>query len=259
MIASLEQSGAKFRDGFAEEQMLLLHKFDAALRSNFSLVMPYVAIMKSLLSQKLTADEIMAHLAALAKQDVPRFTSSIMLTALGALLKGKQAFKLTDDPKTAFSYLESFLAFHMEGKNEGDHINVSYLRNRAADLNLWLSVPLLRQSGYSFIGTPAIVTGDRALYRLIIRVISPVLQQSRAMNFCMNSSELPTALCEKVGRLVQLVQVRSRPPTLDEQRARIVNLFNAAKAFSTDAREHQVLDEVFSTWWLPGHGKTICL
>jgi len=60
---------------------------------------------------------------------IPRFTSAIMLTALGTLLKGSQSLKLADDSKPAFSYLDSFLAFQPGQKDETDHINVPYLRN----------------------------------------------------------------------------------------------------------------------------------
>lgn len=38
-----------------------------------------------------------------------------------------------------------------------------YLRNREGDLNLWLLLPILRQHRYKFVGTPAVVTGDKAL------------------------------------------------------------------------------------------------
>jgi len=84
----------------------------------------------------------------MTQKDIPRFTSAMMLVALGTLLKSNQSLKLVGDLKPAFSYLDSFLAFQPGQKDETDHINVPYLRNRAGDLNLWLSLPLLRQQGY---------------------------------------------------------------------------------------------------------------
>ena len=167
MIEGLVRLGASFRDRFAQEQERLLHRNDAALRTQFSLIVPYIAIMKSLLARKVPAEQGLQRLESLVQQDIPRVTSALMLAALGTLLKGGQSIKLDGDSKPAFSYLDSFLAFQPGQKDETDHINVSYLRNRAGDLNLWLGLPLLRQQGYRFVGTPAIVTGDRALHRLI--------------------------------------------------------------------------------------------
>lgn len=152
MIESLARLGAPFRDQFAQQQEHFLRRNDAALRTQFSLIVPYVAIMKSMLSQKLAVEQALERLEAMGRQDLPRFTSAMMLTALGTLLRGSQSLKLADDSKPAFSYLESFLAFQPGQKDETDHINVPYLRNRAGDLNLWLNLPLLRQQGYRFVG-----------------------------------------------------------------------------------------------------------
>lgn len=260
MIAGLERGGAIFRDQFAQEQEHLLRKNDAALRTQFSLVVPYVAIMKSLLSQKLPTEEALKRLEDIVRQDIPRFGAMVTLTALGVLLKSKQSLKLAGDSVPAFSYLDSFLAFQPGKKDETNHINVPYLRNRAGDLNLWFAVPLLRQHGYSFVGTPAIATGDRALHRLIVRAIPPVWQPDNlVMGFCMAGEELPSSLCEQVMRLMQQVEIRHGTPTLDTQLARMSNLFDLAKTLSKDEREHQALDDVFSEWWRPGLGEPMNL
>jgi len=258
MVEGLAKLGAPFRDRFAQQQEHILRKNDAALRTQFSLIVPYVAIMKSLLAQKLPAQEALQRLEFMAKQDIPRFTSATMLTALGILLKSAQSLKLTDDSKPAFSYLDSFLAFQPGKKDETDHINVPYLRNRAGDLNLWLSLPLLRQLRYRFLGTPAIVTGDRALHRLIVRVIPPVLQSSLTMGFSLSPEGLPMSLCQRITTIAAAVQVRTNP-TGEEQLARMSTLYKLAKACCADGRERQALDEVFSEWWRPGFGKQISL
>ncbi len=258
MIESLARLGAPFRDQFAQQQERLLRKNDAALRTQFSGIIPYVAIMKSLLAQKLFPEQALQRLEGMMQEDIPRFTSAIMLTALGTLLKGSQSLKLADDHKPAFSYLNSFLAFQSGQKDETDHINVAYLRNRAGDLNLWLTLPLLRQKGYRFVGTPAIVTGDRALHRLIIRVIPPVLLSNLAMSVSLSPEGLPTSLCQRISDIANSVQVRS-DPTPEELLTRMSNLFDLAKACCADERERHALDQVFSGWWRPGFGRQIDL
>ncbi|UIF86272.1 hypothetical protein [Cupriavidus sp. UYPR2.512] len=198
MIENLAKLGAPFRAQFAQQQEGLLRRNDEALRTQFSLIIPYIAIMKSLLTERLPAQQALLRLEAMAQHDIPRFTSAMMLTALGTLLKGSQSLKLADDLKPAFSYLDSFLAFQPGRKDETDHINVPYLRNRAGDLNLWLGLPLLRQQGYRFVGTPAVVTGDRALHRLIARVIPPILHGDPTMAFALSPEGLPMPLCQRI-------------------------------------------------------------
>lgn len=258
MIESLARLGAPFRDQFAQKQERLLRTNDIALRTQFSLIVPYVAIMKSLLSQKLPAEQALERLEAMGQQDLPRFTSAMMLTALGTLLKVSQSLKLADDSKPAFSYLESFLAFQPGQKDETDHINVPYLRNRAGDLNLWLNLPLLRQQGYRFVGTPAVVTGDRVLHRLILRLVPPVLQANPAMGFALLPEGLPISLCQRTIAIASSMQIRAIP-TIEEQLVRMTNLFDLAKSCSGDERERQALEQVFSEWWRPGFGKQIRL
>lgn len=256
MIAPLAEMGAKFRAQFAEEQEILLRKNEAALRTQFSLIVPYVVIMKTLLTQKLSSEQILQHLETLSQIDIPRFTSAFMLTALGSLLKENQNLKLTDDPKPAFSYISSFLAFQPGKKDETDHINVPYLRNRAGDLNLWLCLPQLRMHGYCFEGSPAIVTGDRALYRLIVRVIPPDLRANPGMGFTLLPEGLPMSLCKRIADLTVQIRIRANSTTAD-QFNRVANLFNLAKSYCTDAREQQALDLIYFEWWHPGSGKTI--
>jgi hypothetical protein len=253
MTEGLARVGAPFRDEFAQQQERLLRKNDAALRTQFSLIVPYVAIMKSLLAQKLPAEQALQRLAAVTQEDIPRFTSAMMLTALGALLKVSQSLKLTGDSKPAFAYLDSFLAFQPGHKDETDHIDVPYLRNRAGDLNLWLTLPLLRQHGYRFVGTPAIVTGDRALHRLIVRVIPPVLQDNPTMCFSLFPEGLPEPWCRRIVAIASSVQVRANP-TAAQQLARVSKLFDLAKAFCAKEPERHALEQVFSQWWRPGFG-----
>lgn len=67
----------------------MLLKNDAALRTQFSLIIPYIAIMKSLLAQKLPAEQALQRLEVIVQNDIPRLTSAMMLTALGILAEGQ--------------------------------------------------------------------------------------------------------------------------------------------------------------------------
>ena len=255
-ISSLAQYGVKFRPGYATDQVLLLKKNESALRRQFSSIVPFVAIMRSLLSQKMSVEESLARLTELGQSDIPRFSGAIALTALGVALKKQQSFKWQSDPKPAYSFLTSFLDFHPADKDETDYMNVPYLRNRAGDLNIWLMLPVLRQLGYSIGSHSALATGDKALHRVILRAIPPVMTPSGMTGFSVAPNELPQEAFDRVAGVVLTLQAREMP-TPDEQLARMKNVFNLAKSWSNDQRERDALDEVFSEWWLPGHGKAI--
>ncbi len=255
-IDNLAQYGVKFRTGYASDQVQLLMKNEKALRRQFSSIVPFVAIMRCLLSQKMPVDESLARLTEMGQSDIPRFTGAIALTALGVALKKQQSFKWESDPKPAYSYLSSFLDFHPADKDESDYMNVPYLRNRAGDLNMWLAMPVLRQLGYSIGRHSALATGDKALHRVIFRAIPPVITPAGATSFSVAPNELPREAFDRVVGVVLRLQARGMS-TLDEQLARMNTIFNLAKAWTNDQRERDALDEVFSEWWLPGHGVEI--
>jgi hypothetical protein len=255
-ISNLEKYSVKFRAGYACDQVQLLMKNERALRSQFSSVVPFIAIMKCLLMQKMQVDESLAHLKEMGQSDIPRFVGAIMLTALGVALKKQQSFKLEGDPKPAYSYLSSFLDFQPAAKDEGDHMNVSYLRNRAGDLNTWLALPALRQLGYPIGGNSALATGDKALHRVIFRAIPPVMTPTGATCFSVAPNELCQEAFDRVAGVALSLRAREKP-TLHEQLARMKTVFSLAKAWTNDQRERDALDEVFFEWWLPGHGVAI--
>lgn len=255
-IKNLAHYGVTFRKGYGNDQVRLLVKNEKALRRQFSSIVPFVAIMRCLLSQKMLVDESLKRLTELGQSDIPRFTGAIMLTALGVALKKQQSFKWENDPKPAYSYLSSFLDFHPADKDESDYMNVPYLRNRAGDLNMWLALPLLRQLGYSIGNHSALVTGDKALHRVIFRAIPPVMTQSGETSFGLDPNELHQDTFSRVAGVIKSLHAR-KTATLDEQLVRMKNLFNLAKAWTNDQRERDALDEVFSEWWLPGHGVEI--
>lgn len=254
MTNGLAKLGAEFRNQYASDQSKILSENHDELRTQFSLIIPYVAIMKSLLAKNNSVKQSLSDLATIVQKDIPRFTSAILLITLGILLKSKQSIKLGEDLKPAFSYLESFLSFQPKQKGGEDHMSISYLRNRAGDLNLWLSLPMLYQNGYNFVGTPAIVTGDRALHSLILRVIPPVLQENKTMRFTIASEILPANFYQQITDIITKIEVRDNI-TANEQQNRMSNLFDVAKNCCTDGREKSALDQIFSEWSCPALGK----
>ncbi|MBB5371253.1 MULTISPECIES: hypothetical protein [unclassified Janthinobacterium] len=255
-IDNLARYGVKFRTGYGSDQVQLIMKNEKALRRQFSSVIPFVAIMKNLLSQKLSVDESLMRLTEMGQTDIPRFMGAIALTALGVALKKQQSFKFKSDSKPAYSYLSSFLEFQPSKKDESDYMNVPYLRNRAGDLNMWLMLPVLRQLGYSIGNHSTLATGDKALHRVIFRAIPPVMTHNGITSFSVAPDELPKEVFDRVIGVIDNLQPRATS-TPGEQLARMKNVFSLAKACTNDQRERYALDKVFSEWWLPGHGLEI--
>lgn len=256
MIKPLVDQGFAFRENFARDQVALLCKNEAALKTQFSLIFPYVVIMKALLSKKMPLDEALSQLDRVGQADIPRFTSCLMLSALGVVLKSKQALKLTGDGKTAYSYLDSFLAFQAGQKGESDHITLPYLRNRAGDLNLWLLIPTLRQLGYRFVGVPAVVTGDKVLHRLIMRVLPPLLHESQQACFSILPEGLEDIHWKKILEVVE--SVKHRGEVNSKQRLkRMKALFDLAKEFCTSDEERAQLEKGWTLWCLPGLARRV--
>ncbi len=199
--------------------------------------------MRTLVSQRLSLDDTLARLADLGQADIPRFSGAIALTALTAALRKKQSFKLQGDTATAYSLLESFLAFQPGKKDETDHMNVAYLRNRAGDLNVWLMLPILRQLGFSIGSHSALATGDKALHRVILRTVPPVMMESGTTSFTLAPQELPPEVEQHVWSVLKQLAFRGQA-TPDLQLARMRNIFAIAKAWTKDPREQEALGKV---------------
>lgn len=254
MIAPLADMGIRFREGFADEQTALLRKNETQLRTQCSLLFPYVAIMKSLVREKGSPEDAVARLRELTQADVPRFAACIMLTALAVVLKSRQSLRFAGDDNPAYSYLESFLAFQPgRKKGETDRINVPYLRNRAGDLSLWYAVPMLLQQGYRLVGEPVVVTGDKALHRVIFRALPPLWHENRRIAFTIDPEVLDEASRSKIAEAV--AGLRIRQALTDEERARrMKTLFDLAKSWCIHPEERDALDEALHEWWKPGDG-----
>ncbi len=254
MVALLADRGVHFRPGFAREQTTLLSKNETLWRYQCSLLFPYIAIMKSLMREKVSPEEALARLDTFVSANVPRFAGSVMLMALVVLLKSKQALKLPGASKPAYSYLDSFLAFQpTRKKGETDHINIPYLRNRSGDLSLWYAVPTLRQQGYDFIGEPVLVTADNALHRVILRVIPPVLHETGMAGFYVAFDALDRELEVRILKAARDIQVRQSPGP-EEIARRLETQFRLAQEWCERPEEKQALEEAWVEWCKPGIG-----
>lgn len=258
MIAPLAKAGIRFRDGFAEKQTELLKKNELQLRTQASLLFPYVAIMKVLARESVGPEEALARLNKFVQAEVPRFSGSVMLIALTVLLKARQSLRLAGDKKPAYSYLESFLAFQPGKKDETDRISIPYLRNRAGDLSLWYAIPMLLQHGYPFVGEPVVVTGDKALHRVILRLLPPGVHGTGQVGFTVLNEELEQEVVSEILRIGGSVKVR-QSTTLNERVNQVQELFRLAEGFCEHVEEKAALNEAWKEWCQPGFGMPMAL
>lgn len=258
MTAPLIEVGMRFSKGFAEKQAELLRRNEAQLRAQASLLFPYVAIMKSLTRENIRPEEALARLRELVQEEIPRFSGSIMLIALALLLKARQSLRLAGDSKPAYSFLDSFLAFQPGKKDETDRMSIPYLRNRAGDLSLWYVIPMLLQNGYKFVGEPVVVTGDKALHRVILRVLPAGASQTGQAAFTVAPGELDQRMESEILRIASAVRVR-QPMSPDDRAKQVENLFKLAEGFCEHAEERAALRVAWKEWCQPGLGRRMVL
>lgn len=209
--------------------------------------------MKSLMREKLRPGDALERLNTLMNAEVPRFSGCVMLMALTLLLKARQSLKLEGDSKPAYSFLESFLAFQPQKKDETDRICIGYLRNRAGDLSLWYVMPALLQHGYNFVGEPVVVTGDRALHRVIFRVIPPAAHESRVAAFTVPPGEIDDSVRSEILRIA--TEWKPPQPRTPGERSRLMEkLFELAADCCEFDEEKETLMVAWSEWFLPGEG-----
>jgi len=249
-IGPLEAMGLQFRKNFAGEQADLLALNHSQLCNQCSLLFPNIAIVKSLLREKISSDAALSRVRELVMSDIPKFSGCLMFMALAVLLKSRQSMKLQGDDIPAYSYLQSFLAFQQK-KGEMDRINIPYLRNRSGDLTLWYLLPMLLQRNYQFAGEPVVVTQDKALHRLIFRLLPPTLHSSRAVNFSVDPGEVDIALLNSIAEVLSGIEV-SANQTLPERTRRMKLQFDLAAKLCTYSEESQALMDAWETWYRPG-------
>lgn len=255
LVSPLVDVGFRFERGYADKQVETLISNEAQIRAQCSTLFPYVAIMKSFVSDRPDVKDTFEALSELSNSDLPRFTGCIMLAALTALLRSRQSLKLKGDENRAYSYLESFLSFQPRKKHsETIHINIPYLRNRAGDLLLWYMASLLRQQGYLPAGELVVVTSDQVLCRLILKVLPPFKNESGCISFVVAPDAIDDETRFAVEGVVENARVRP-DATFAERSRRMTALFDFAKRRCKLSAEHEALDVALNEWWLPGCNK----
>lgn len=253
MISPFLEVGFSFQNGFAQKQYDLLHKNVAQIRYQYSVLFPFVAIIRSLLSEKVKPDLAIERLIEVSKAEVPLFAGCFMLMSLAVLLKANQSWKLSGDTKPAYAYLESFLAFQPGKKDESEHICINYLRNRSGDLSLMYMLPTLYQNGYQFAGEPVLVTGDKALHRLVLRVLPAVKVPGRDAAFTIAPGELATDMQAVILGAVSNIRI-NRDETKDKKLRKMERLYEVAQTFCALDEEKAALAEAWLEWCKPGMG-----
>lgn len=251
--------GISFPDCFAETMEKRLRDNEDQNRNTWSLLFLYIAILKKMMEEKLPQDKFMGRLEELGKADVPRFCGCLMLGALIAFLKSRQSFKLAGDSQPSISFLESFFAYQPSKKSEPEYISVPYMRNRSGDLGLWYLLPMLMQHRFMNAGEPVVVTRDKALFKVIFRLLPPVLEPSRTVSFSLDSQSLSgTLFSELASSIKQVCSAPFDPPRNDEEKLRrMVNLYGYAKSCCTQDVEKHELDKAWSEWFQPGFGRAM--
>lgn len=259
-ILPFQNHGFLFPSGYAENQTALLQANEDQIKSQWSLPFAYTAILKKLLDDKRGQDYAIDQIRKLSSADVPRFSACLLLGLLSLYLKGKQSLKLHGDSKPAISYLESFFAYQPEKKGEALYVSHTYLRNRSGDLGIWYLLPYLVQQRFSHAGEPIVVTRDKALHRVIFKVLPPAVHPSGTVAFAPDFASFDAPPAEEFRDLVMSVPAPFTPPAnANERLRRMHNLFEFAKSCCTQSEEISELDVAWSEWFQPGHDKEILI
>ncbi|VVE50943.1 hypothetical protein PCO31110_04743 [Pandoraea communis] len=252
-LAPMKAGGLKFDDEFLDRQLRMLSAGQKTIKSQISLLFPYILIMR-VLSRVHSSDvgRSMETLRNLFQHDIPRFSGCQLLAALTLELKIQQKRCLNDSEKPAYPLLESFFSNQPRKKNEAlDFCDLAYLRNRAADLSIWYTSSVLVQHGYEFQGEPVVVTRDNALNSVILQALPPVVVPSGDVAFSIDISTVPNDLFEAVK---SHITAGGRQAMSDQEKShRLSNLYALAKNLSGDVREAASLDEAWDSWCRPDY------
>lgn len=254
-IQPFVRKGFQFHPDFSVIQANLLKLNDAQIKYQHSISYPYIAILKKIIKNNNVTDS-MDLLVSLSNSNVPRLSGCLMLGAFILFCKSRQSLRLLSDDNTVFSYLDSFFAFHVKKKNENNYITQDYLRNRAGDIGIWYSIPALMQQGYTLNSDAVIVTGDKALHRLIFRVVPPVIQENKIVSFNIDLSCLDEKHHSDFFLIYSKLNFKSEAPKDDnEKNLRLRNLYDFAKMCGMTLEEKNELESAFTDWAMPGFGK----
>jgi hypothetical protein len=257
-LQPFREVGVQFPRNIETALMKHFRKNDAQYRTQWSLLFFYIAIAKKVLDHKGGQVEQLRILERIVGADIPRFSGCLILIGLALHLQSKQGLKLLGDSKPAFSFLESFFAFQPKEKGEPNYVSRDYLRNRAGDLGLWYLLPTLHQHSFNQAGDQIVVTKDKALTKVILRLIPPVVLASRQVSFAPTMTELSESDAASWRSIIdRLVRAPTAPANAKERYVRMHNLYQFAYELCSDGAERVAIDAIWEEWFAKGHGKPL--
>lgn len=251
LIKGFTDSGVIFSSGYSKQLAKQLQVNDRATRAQWMLSYLYVILLFRIATAKKSDEGPSNLLSSLKQKNVPMYNCCIALCSLADYLRNNKGLKLLGDSKPAFSYISSFIAFHSNSKHE-DSVDESYLRNRAGDLSMWLSVPALIQNGYEEAGEPVVVTQDKVLKKLIFRCIPFVRTSSGHVATRFDSSSFESDHADAIEQLIVKNSGRVAPPKNREEMLERLDCLrkHVVKGAAVDLISS--VDHVWKEWVEPG-------
>lgn len=252
LINPFQDAGVTFEKGHEVKMAQLLEQNDQESKTQWMMSYLYVVLLYRIVSSVKRDVTPRRLLCSLKDKDVPKFNGCVMLCTLADYLKDNKGIKLIGDNKPAFSYISSFVDLHATNKNEST-VDESYLRNRAGDISMWLTLPALLQNNYQQAGELVVVTQDKALKKLIFRCFPSVIHESGKMAFSFDENSFTSEHTEKIWQLI--LENTSSMPVRKVTRKEQFNRLNRLKAHVLEDAEDTLVSEVEKVWndWLvPG-------
>jgi hypothetical protein len=251
LIKGFTDSGAIFSSGYSKQIANQLQENDSATRVQWMLSYLYVVLLFRIATAKKDDEGPSKLLSSLKQKNVSMFNGCIILCSLADYLRNNKGLKLLGDSKPAFSYISSFIAFHANSKHE-DSVDESYLRNRAGDLSMWLSLPALIQNGYEEAGEPVVVTQDKALKKLIFRCIPFARTSNGLMATSFDRRSFESDHADAIEQLIVKNTGRVAPPKNREEMLERLDCLrkHVVKGAADDLVS--AVDHVWEEWVEPG-------
>ena len=251
LIEGFTDSGVNFSSVYSRQLSDQLQKNDSQIRVQWMLTYLYVVLLFRIATAKKCEEGPSKLLSSLKQNNVPMFNGCISLCSITDYLRKNKGVKMLGDSKPAFSYISSFIAFHVNSKHE-DSIDVGYLRNRAGDLSMWLSIPSLIQNGYEQAGEPVVVTQDKALKKLIFRCIPFVRGSDSLVTTSFDRESFEPYHADAIEKLILENTGKVSPPkSREEMLKRLDCLRNHVVQDATDDLVSSV-NNVWEDWVKPG-------
>ncbi|WP_430283420.1 hypothetical protein [Pseudoalteromonas sp.] len=251
-IKPFQNAGVIFEKGHEIKMAQLLGQNDKESKTQWMMSYLYVVLLYRIVSSD--KGDVMPRrlLRSLKDKDVPKFNGCIMLCTLAGYLKDNKGIKLIGDNKPAFSYISSFVDLHATNKNEST-VDESYLRNRAGDISMWLTLPALLQNNYQQAGELVVVTQDKALKKLIFRCFPSVIHESGTMAFSFDENSFALEHSKKIWKLI--LENTSSISVKETTREEKFNRLSRLKIHVLEGAEESLVlevDKVWNDWIVPG-------